>query len=96
MFHRSELEDYYDIFLQILKSKAKFRKKKENSMNKAFYTGSKLFKSLEETCTFPLLQKMKNLKYLMFFPNSFNTHKKSSSKQEMSAALTPQRPTCLL
>ena len=73
MFHRSELEDYYDIFLQILKSKVKFRKKKENSMNKALYIGLKLFKSLEETCTFPLFQKMKNLKYLMFFPNNIST-----------------------
>ena len=73
MFHQSELEDYYDIFLQILKSKVKFRKKKENSMNKALYIGLKLFKSLEETCTFPLFQKMKNLKYLMFFPNNFRT-----------------------
>lgn len=57
MFHLSELEGYHDIFLQILKSKAEFRRKKENSMNKALCIDSKLFKFLEGTCTFPFFQK---------------------------------------
>lgn len=82
-------------FLQVLKNKSEFRRKKENSMNKTLCVRLTIIHIIRRNFYFTFFKKMKNLKYLVFFPNNFSTlKKKSSSKQEM-AALILQRLVCL-